>query len=67
VNVTSQFAAPNISKQVDKFLRRDWVEYEFGQFTMNMGHYVRIDKYSRRTPSALNLLESIVTGVGSSD
>ncbi len=63
VNIASQQAAPNISKQVDRFLRRDWVEYEFGQFTMNMGHYVLAEKYCRRTPSALNLLESIVTGM----
>jgi S-adenosylmethionine decarboxylase len=37
VNVTSQYAAPKISKQVDGFLRRDWVEYDFNQFSLSMG------------------------------
>ena len=55
VNICSQNAVPNVSRSVEGFVRRDWVEYEIGQSTMHMGHYVQVAKYAR-TPSTLDLL-----------
>merc|ERR1719171_1099096 len=56
VNICSQNAEPNVSRSVEGFVRRDWVEYEVGQSTMHMGHYVLVSKYAR-TPSSIDLLQ----------
>lgn len=56
VNITSQGTSPNVSKELGEFTRRDWVEYNFGRYTMHMGHFVCVKNYAR-TPSSINLLD----------
>lgn len=58
VNLYSQNGNPPvISKNIDDFTRRDWVEYEFTRNTMHMGHYVKVKNYAR-TQSSLSLVEN---------
>lgn len=59
VNLCSEVdPKPNVDADLAGFTRRDLVNYNFGRYTMQMGHWIKVQKY-QRTASTVNLLEII--------